>query len=651
MNYPVKCKNVIDVTKPPYNADNTGRTDCTEALRRVLDDLLLREIQGIEQGKQDLLSYGEAPVYCGFENRFVKNDYYPQGNLNVIFPEFVPSSRIIYFPAGTYLVSDTVTYTHKNLQNIHEGKPFAEICRGIHLMGESMDSVTIRLADHSKGFEVGTQKPVVSLNNREGFLEKETTNVAQLNTIEDMTIDCGSGNSGAVGIRFCSNNSGRLEHLRLMCETGYVGIQYAHGSEASVTKIQISGFDYGMCSGECVLTVNEIDCSGCKKSAILAGGGRMTCHRVECGAIPRFEFFEGFRTSGDYYVTDSESKIASGELFGNKLYIEEETPVERMIPENRRSKNAADWVCVDDFGAVGDGVTDCTRAIQKAMNSGKPIVLFGEGHYLINGLIRIPASVKTVDFMFCDLFSGGRLIGGEVEAAFDICEESDEILFLENLYTFEQFYGHMHFVRQSAKRTVVLSDLHIQTAAMYYNVPSAEGSKLYLDNVACTVGTYSCDTIIGRQDHVPAYAHMIPFAFYGLTVYGRQVNPERGDVELLNDHSKVMIDMYKVEGPGTAVKTVNGGVTYINTGTCGIGFVHATNALWETEESKTRLCGIRLGAMNARNLYKLVVRQVIHGTVLQAYWEDVEELNKFTARINRYDSENYDPFWHNLYIE
>ncbi len=26
------------MTKPPYNCDNTGREDCTEALRRAVDD-------------------------------------------------------------------------------------------------------------------------------------------------------------------------------------------------------------------------------------------------------------------------------------------------------------------------------------------------------------------------------------------------------------------------------------------------------------------------------------------------------------------------------------------------------------------------------------------------------------------------------------
>lgn len=35
MRYPIKTDTIIDVTKPPYCADNTGKKDCTEILRRV----------------------------------------------------------------------------------------------------------------------------------------------------------------------------------------------------------------------------------------------------------------------------------------------------------------------------------------------------------------------------------------------------------------------------------------------------------------------------------------------------------------------------------------------------------------------------------------------------------------------------------------
>ena len=53
-------KNLIDVTKPPYCADNTGKRDCTAILCRVLDDLLIREAEGIAQTAKKILS----PDFC-----------------------------------------------------------------------------------------------------------------------------------------------------------------------------------------------------------------------------------------------------------------------------------------------------------------------------------------------------------------------------------------------------------------------------------------------------------------------------------------------------------------------------------------------------------------------------------------------------------
>ena len=47
MKYPIQCKNIIDVTKPPYNADNTGKTDVTAILCSVIDDILIREVRSV----------------------------------------------------------------------------------------------------------------------------------------------------------------------------------------------------------------------------------------------------------------------------------------------------------------------------------------------------------------------------------------------------------------------------------------------------------------------------------------------------------------------------------------------------------------------------------------------------------------------------
>ena len=92
MKYPFSHPVVIDVTKPPYCADNTGKTDCTAALCRVFDDVLVRERDAIWETTDKLMAKRvcDEDVYLGFECRIQR------GSMRVIFPEFVPPARIIY---------------------------------------------------------------------------------------------------------------------------------------------------------------------------------------------------------------------------------------------------------------------------------------------------------------------------------------------------------------------------------------------------------------------------------------------------------------------------------------------------------------------------------------------------------------------------
>lgn len=642
MKYPINCKNIVDVTKPPYNADNTGKTDCTKALIQAFDDLMIREIIGVKETYEKLQKMsdnGKNTVLDGFENR-VYNSSCPEVGTNVIYPEFVPSSRIIYFPAGTYLVSDTITYTFDNLKNIYLSKPYSELARGIHFMGENSENTVIKLADNSKGFEKGTKKPVIAFVN-DFYVD---SNVTQLNTIEDISIDCGNGNPGAVGIRFKSINSGRIQNMNITANEGYCGILTPPGVNSSFVDINVSGFDYGMVLNETSVTVlDKTDVSGCKIAGINSGASYVAVKEINSGNIPTFEFRDGVDTRGTYYFTDKNTTI-KGSTCNNKVYYENEPVILRdtKIPENVRSTDANDWACVDDFGAIGDGKTDATEAIQKAFNSGKEVIVFGEGHYFVNGEISIPKTVKTIDFMFCDFFSGENLINDKNGALFVIDEESDDILFMENLYTFEQFYGHFRLIKHAAKRDLVMSDIHTQASATYFN--TVGGSKIYMDNCASTTGTYSYNCVLAHPGEYEDFCDAIPYEFHGQTVYGMQVNPERADIEILNDNSTILIDAFKVEGPGTAVKTINGGKTRINICTCGIGFTGATNALFETNNAHTEIVGARMGdVLNSDLKYQYVIEEDINGVKNKVHKRELPDvISEAFSRINYYNSDNID---------
>ncbi len=620
MRYPVTFEKVIDVTEAPYFADNTGKTDCTEALRKVFDDLLIREIQSVRETEKKLHTLGEKDVYIGFETR-IQSDL----TVNVIWPEFVPDGRIIFFPKGTYLVSDTVTYTFDHVKNIFLSKPGYELTRGIHIVGESREETVIKLIDHCDGFAKGT-KPVLSFINNPDCLHTEVSNVSQLNTLTDLTIDCGKGNAGAVAVRFIANNSGRVENITLKGADGNTGLQLACGSEGVFRNIKISGFETGIYSRKSsVCAFEHISLDAISGTSVRIGGGVATFRNIsvnsvqkygfipDCGLYTLFENGQISDTSGNsVYTVDN-----SGEIFENgntkhHIVLDEDISIPKDIDVTENN-----FALVEAYGAVADGVTDCTGAIQDAVNSGKEIILFGGGHYYVNGRITVPKTVRKIDFMFCDFFAGEKLISGEADSLFCLNEDSESPFFAEHLYAFEQFYGHFRLFCHSAKRDVVLKDLHTQTAALYFNTTA--GSTVYLDNCACTVGTYSHDCIIGRKGYEPEFCNMIPFEFHGQRVFAWNMNPERADVEVLNDHSVLTVFGFKVEGPGTAIQTVHNGKTTVFGFSCGIGDIRAQNPLFFNRNAKVILINGQMFGFNAQKDYNLVLESDYNGMVNRVY--------------------------------
>ena len=110
---------VIDVTRPPFSATGDGVTDDTEALIAAYTYVTDRLLE------------------------FTRND-----SLN-------RASYLLYFPSGTYLVSNTI---------IHEGElafdfpdspndTYEEGAAQIRMVGQNRENTIIRLKDNCPGFE------------------------------------------------------------------------------------------------------------------------------------------------------------------------------------------------------------------------------------------------------------------------------------------------------------------------------------------------------------------------------------------------------------------------------------------------------------------------------------------------------------------
>ncbi|WP_168119712.1 glycosyl hydrolase family 28-related protein [Paenibacillus sp. HB172176] len=637
--YPADCTAIIDVTKPPYNIDHTGKEDCTRQLIQIIDDIIQRDVDAFERTKAKLEAMPGLDAQISFE---IKKE---NGRLSVIFPEDLPPARIIYFPNGTYLVSDTIAYSNENLVNINRGGYIRnEMNRLLHMMGESRDGVVIKLMDHCPGFGFGANKPVVS------FMRGEQSNIAMTNSFENITIDVGRGNPGAVGLVFFGNNTGAVRHVCIKSSDdqyrGRCGLEVTHEivSGCYIKHIEVIGFDYGIRvtpirnftvfehitlkhqrkTGFYILnTITSIRglYSRNEVPALRVGGptahvvvidGRLdggselfTALQCDMGTI----FARNIETAGYSHAISYGRKNVEGQrideyhsheahaLFEGQAKRSIDLPIEET-PHVPWETDLSKWVSVNAFGAKGDGQTDDTDAIQRAMNSVYSVIYFQPGKYLINDVIEIPAGVSRINFMYCDLVAGEKLQGLKEEGTFKVTGESEQPLVMEDLLAWEKYYGCMRLINHASTRTLVLSDLHAQTGALYFN--SVEGGEVYMENVASTIGG-------------EAYRHVPCFHFKGQQVWIRHLNPERSLKEVVNDRSRVWVLGFKTEFNGTSYETINGGFTEVLGGTISIG----TNEQWPAivnEESNVSVIASTNG-YQTDHIFPIAVRETRNGEV------------------------------------
>lgn len=215
MKHSEKTKIVIDVTKPPYSADNTGKTDCTEILKRVYSDII---------------------------EDYKNSDHAYSGNI---------ASKIMFFPKGTYLVSDTIMYNGQSQNNGCAN----ELNFKIGLEGENMEQTVIKLKDNAKGFEYGQIRSVINFHLAPQSYFFNCANEALLDTFCNITIDCGKENPGAIGIKYYADNTANVQNVTIKSSDskyeGFAAILFTGPEAGNFDNVKINGFDYGV-----ILTLN-----------------------------------------------------------------------------------------------------------------------------------------------------------------------------------------------------------------------------------------------------------------------------------------------------------------------------------------------------------------------------------------------------------
>ncbi len=647
--YPSHCQTIVDVTRAPWNLDPTGQRDCTEALVRLLEEMARVSIEGMRNVMDHLQEVAhtqqEYVMKGSFENAVRRG--VPFG----IFPDPQPPSRIIYFPRGIYRVSDTISYRTDKLKNGFG----SELSWRIRLVGESQQDTIIRLEDNCRGFEYGSAKPVIA------FMLGNGSNVAMSNYVRNLTVETGRGNPGAVGIDFFGNNTAGLRDVTIRSgdpeRVGRCGLSISrpNASGCLFKRVKIEGFDYGIDLQEesSDLVFEDIELSEQRVKPILIKGAIVCMRRIRShNHMPALtvrnhnshlvlldsEFVGGAATApsieskqGQIFVRNLRTQgygMAIGLTYSPgwpttpvvpETFVEEYTsgpPVVLRPGESCRSlalelppepevpweEDLSNWIDPGAFGATGDGQTDDTDAIQRAMDSGKPVVFFQPGAYRINAPVRIPASVRRVNFMFCDLVAGPDLRELRQQGMFRVEGESDIPLLMEDLFSFERNHGHHVLVDHASRRTLLLHDLHAQACAVYRN--SVPGGKVFIENICCTSGIFN-----------PQYDRPL-FEFIGQQAWCRQLDPEYSSNKVINDGGDLFVLGYKTEGHGIAFTTRNGGRSEILGGILKFGRDDETPVALN-DRSDVCLVGSTSGSEGS-HVFRVAAREIRADGVLDA---------------------------------
>jgi hypothetical protein len=485
------------------------------------------------------------------------------------------STNIIYLPNGTYLVSRTVIHSTYEKQRLYS----------IRFQGQNRDRTVIKLKDNAFG---ESNLPVVSFGN------ETSNNLVASNFFENITIDTGTGNPGAIGLRFAGANNAAVRKVTIKStdpkRKGLIGIDISIGStHGYYHDIEIVGFDYGfkfLPVHQTHVSLEDIRLIQQARAGLWlidSGVSARKIHSVNSVPAVLMTGDAGHLVIIDSNLRGSDEKQAAidsqkGVLFvrnvhthGYGLSIKRELTsvtarhikeyvshtVSNIFPNKKRSLNLPieetpdischafphkDWVNVTSFGAKPGDDKDDTNEIQQAMNSGKPVIYFPPGKYVLSDSISIPSSVRSVNFMFSDFEPKYSLKSDENKGAFLINgNSSDPPLLLEDLriwmYPEIKHYWFLH----NSKRTLVMKDMHAQRGSMYRNTVS--GGKVYLENVS------NVDSMVMRMqdpDSVPGNC----FTFIGQKVWARWFNPERAEPQMLNEGSTIWILGFKTEYEG-----------------------------------------------------------------------------------------------------
>jgi Pectate lyase superfamily protein len=500
---------------------------------------------------------------------------------------------IVYFPSGTYIISSPLIK--------QEGS--GGYTYGMVLIGQAMRTTTIKLANSASGFgDPSTPKGMIFPTSDPNYGYSPSPgngNDAYQNTIQDLTIDIGTGNPGAIGIDYLCNNLGAIRNVTVQAPSGSIGVTGISMirpliGPALLENVVVNGFQVGLdvANLQYSLTLDNVILKNQTVAGLRNAQNQITANNltattagpaivnsssdgeiVFAGAIlHRASGYSGsmisnqgtlvFRNANtvegyqSFTGSNLPNNIVSGMLtpttFTNGVGGAYNTNIPIVNPPSAIETPTSTWANVVSYGGqasadftdLNDNVStpvDASVGIQAAMNSGASTVYFPHGVYYISQPITVPATVQRI-VGFDSTIHPTINESWRTEGMFRILANASTSLILEQLRFDNSNDGTQLALEQSSNRTVVVRDTMFP-GTLSMNRSASGGPLFYEDTSAAGSGV----TIAG-----PASFEARQYDFEACGILS-----QNGGCILLNNTPAVILG-FKQEDEVTEVVAQNG---------------------------------------------------------------------------------------------
>ena len=346
--------------------------------------------------------------------------------------------RIIYLPNGTYLVSDTLSWS--------AGTGIGDDYKNTILQGQSQSGAIIKLKNSAASFnDADNPKSVIFT----GPAPAQRFG----NSIRTLTVDTGTGNAGAIGVQFNASNQGSMRQVTIQSGDlqGVAGLDFDFADEIGpllVKDVTVKGFQYGIRSGYTVnsqtfenitlqnqsvygfwnysqvVSIRNLTSTNSVPAIYNALSdtfnpnalGHMTLLNASLngvgGAVNQPAILNGGTLlARGLKTTGYQSAIASGSTIITGPTVTEfvSKPVTSLFPSPAQTlnlpiketpdlpwDNLTDWANVVSFGAIPNDGLDDSAAIQAAIDFGKTTIYLPVGSYDLSSTVFIRNNARRI---------------------------------------------------------------------------------------------------------------------------------------------------------------------------------------------------------------------------------------------------------------